>query len=189
MRISTLINSSMASIMHPILRKLEGGDRRSIGRSDEVVAEALARPVLFKVLITGLSATDALLRMRAADALEKISVVQPDYLQPHKVFLIKMAAASAQKEVRWHLAQMLPRLKLNEKERRRVADIMLRYLSDGSSIVKTCAMQALADIAIQSLALRPSILLHLRELTVIGTPAMKARGRKLLAKLNPGKTR
>ncbi len=169
--------------MHPVLRKLEGGDRRSIGRSEEVVSDILKNPALSKDLITGLSATDAIVRMRASDAIEKISLVHPEYLWPYKDFLIQQAAISDQKEVRWHLAQVLPRLNLSQKERQQVVDILLSYFSDSSSIVKTFAMQAFADIARQSPNLRPSILVHLQELTTSGTPAMKARGRKLLAEM------
>ena len=170
--------------MHTILRKLTGGDRRSIGRSEQVVAEVLSNPELFGVLVTGLSDDDEIVRMRVADAMEKISLRHPAYLWPHHDFLIEQAVVSKQKEVRWHLAQMLPRLKLNDTEKRRVVDIMLGYLADSSSIVKTFAMQALADIARQMPALRPSIRAQLQELTAIGTPAMKARGRQLLAEMN-----
>lgn len=49
--------------------------------------------------------------------------------------------------------------------------------------MKTFAMQALADLARRDPKLLPAVTLHLRELTVIGTPAMKARGKKLLARL------
>ena len=169
--------------MHPIVRKLEGGDRRSLGRAPEVVAEVMDDPDLFKVLLSGLRSDDAVVRMRAADAIEKVSARHPEYLQPHKGFLIRQAAESDQKEVRWHLAQMLPRLALTPKERRQVVGIMIGYFEDDSSIVKTCAMQALADLAGRDPALRPSVMLHLRELTAIGTPAMRARGRMLLAAL------
>ena len=41
--------------MHPILNMLEGGDRRSIGRSNEVAALVLEKPELFEVLISGMS--------------------------------------------------------------------------------------------------------------------------------------
>jgi len=167
-----------------ILRKLEGGDRRSIGRSEEVVSDVLENPDLFSELITGLAVPNVIVRMRASDAIEKISLMHPEYLWPFKSFLIEQAAISDQKEVRWHLAQILPRLKLNQEERQQVVDILLSYFSDGSSIVKTFAMQALADIAKQSPNYRPSVLARLRELTVVGTPAMKARGRKLLAELD-----
>lgn len=172
--------------MHPILDKLEGGDRRSIGRSEEVVADVLKNPVLLKDLLMGLSAADALVRMRVSDAMEKIASVHPDYLWPYKAFLIQHAALSDQKEVRWHLAQVLPRLKLRQKERQQVIEILLSYFSDRSSIVKTFAMQACADIARQSPNLRASILVRLRELTASGTPAMKSRGRRLLAEMEGG---
>ena len=54
--------------MHPILKKLSGGDRRSIGRSNEVVAEVLTRPALLRHVFEGLAGDDPVLRMRAADA-------------------------------------------------------------------------------------------------------------------------
>ncbi len=60
-----------------ILRKLKGGDRRSIGRSSEVDADVLADPRLFGALFVGLSVDDPVVRARAADAVEKISTVHP----------------------------------------------------------------------------------------------------------------
>jgi hypothetical protein len=169
--------------MHPILRKLIGGDRRSIGRSEEVVSDVLKNPGLLKVLITGLRVSYPVVRMRTADAMEKISSVNPEFLSPYKGLLIEQATTSDQKEVRWHLAQILPRIKLSQKETNQVVDVLLSYFSDSSSIVKTFSMQALADIARQRPNLRPSILTHLREYTLTGTPAMKARGRKLLTEI------
>jgi hypothetical protein len=44
-------------------------------------------------------------------------------------------------------------------------------------------MQGLADLAAKDAALKAKVLPLLRELTDIGTPAMRARGRKLLAGL------
>jgi hypothetical protein len=42
------------------------------------------------------------------------------------------------------------------------------------------AMQAMADLAASHPRLAPEVRQHLEELAAIGTPAMKARGRKLL---------
>ena len=58
-----------------LLEQLAGGDRRSIGRSNEVVATVLADPELLSVLFSGLDHDDPLIRMRAADAREKIGAV------------------------------------------------------------------------------------------------------------------
>lgn len=170
--------------MHSILNKLEGGDRRSIGRSNEVVADVLADPALFETVLSGLLSEDPLLRMRSADAVEKITARHPEYLQPYRWMLIGEVARLDQKEVRWHVAQMLPRVKWNSTERQQVLEILMGYLNDRSSLVKTFAMQALADLLQQVPELRPTIMGHLQELLVIGSPAMKARGRKLLANLN-----
>jgi hypothetical protein len=57
------------------------------------------------------------------------------------------------------------------------------YLNDTSRIVKTFAMQALADLAEQDDGLRAPVIRQIEELTRSGSPAMQNRGRKLLAKL------
>ena len=170
--------------MHKILKMLEGGDRRSIGRSNEAAALALERPNLFDVLVAGMSMEDPLLRMRCADAVEKITTSRPEYLRRHKRRLIGDLSRIEQKEVRWHVAAMLARLRLTPKEQQRVIGILLAYTNDHSSIVKTLAMQSLADLALRDAALRPLVRLHIEELTAIGTPAMRARGKKLLSELS-----
>ena len=169
--------------MHPLLEKLTGGDRRSIGRSNEVVAEVLADPGLFGILFEGLLDADPLVRMRSADAVEKITALHPEYLQPFKPRLLDQVALIEQQEVRWHTAQLIPRLALTPDERSRAVSILESYFSDQSSIVKTFAMQALADLAGQDADLRETIIPLLEILTRQGTPAMQSRGRKLLAKL------
>jgi hypothetical protein len=166
--------------MVDILQKLEGGDRRSIGRVDEVVAQVLDDPSLFETLFSGMLSDDPVVRMRSADAIEKISVVRPRLVQARKDMMIHEVARSEQQEVRWHVAQMLPRLDLNREERETTVEILLHYLNDDSKIVKTSSMQALADLTQIDASLRPRIIPLLEELTQNGSPAMKSRGRKLL---------
>lgn len=169
--------------MHELLYKLMGDDRRSIGRSEEVAAAVLEDPGLFPVVFGGMLSDDPVLRMRCADAAEKITARRPELLRPHKAELIRRVAKIDQQEVRWHAAQMFSRLALNAAERRKVAAILQEYLKDESKIVKTFAMQALADIAEQDESLRGPLVEQLKKLTRSGSPAMKSRGRKLLARL------
>jgi hypothetical protein len=173
--------------VHPILKKLSGGDRRSIGRSNQVVTEVLANPgrarQLFRILVNALTSADQVLRMRASDAIEKITAHRPELLQPFNRDLLVLAGSSNQKEVRWHLALLVPRLKLRPNEAAAAVEILVDYLRDKSSIVKTFAMQALADLASNDQKLKSQIRPLLEELTQIGTPAMRARGRKLLREL------
>ena len=170
--------------MHPLLQKLEGGDRRSIGRSNEVVWDVLKEPSLFPVLIEGIGLEDPVVRMRAADAIEKVSLERPEHLLPYKKQLMALAASAEQREIQWHMAQILLRLNLDHKEHIAVVKTLLTYLSGNSSIVNTFVMQAFADIAKADKQLRPSLLVHIRELTATGTPAMKARGRRLLVEFD-----
>ena len=171
--------------MRSILEKLTGEDRRSIGRSNQIVKQILARPEKFSQLFAGLLNKDYLVRMRAADAIEKITLRNPGLLQPYKRQLLEFAGREKEKEVRWHMAQLLPRLELSKAQRAVALDILFDYLRDSSSIVKTFAMQAIADLARRDEALAAKILPMIRELTEIGTPAMRARGRKILRHLNP----
>lgn len=170
--------------MNAILKKLAGPDRRSIGKSNEVVAKVLAKPELFGIVFDGMMHDDPVLRMRCADVVEKITVSHPEYLRPYKRKLLQQVAKIEQQEVRWHVAQLFSRLKLAPEERRAVVEILHNYLNDKSRIVKTFSMQALADIAEQDAGLRAPIIKQLQELTRTGSPAMQARGKKLLAKLS-----
>lgn len=87
-----------------ILDKLRGGDRRSVGRSNQVVETIRRQPVLFPALIDGMHHDNEVVRMRAADVLEKLNVTNPEWLQPFRVQLIQLAARTTQQELRWHLA-------------------------------------------------------------------------------------
>lgn len=168
---------------HDVLESFKGGDRRSVRGVPEVVARVLAEPELFPVLFDGMSDADPLVRMRSADAVEKITALRPEYLRPFKKRILKLAEASTQQEVRWHLAQLLSRLELSRTECHHVAAIMSEYLQDKSSIVRTFAMQTLADIATQEPGLRTPVVRRLTALTRTGSPAMKSRGRRLLEQL------
>jgi hypothetical protein len=165
-----------------IAAMLEGSDRRSIGRADEVARLVLGEPRRFRELIKCLWDENPVVRMRAADAAEKVSAKEPRLLDRHKAELVGLLAEAEQIELRWHLAAMVPRLRLTALERQRAAAALQRYLEDRSSIVKTFAMQALADLAQNDADLRNRVKQLLDETVQSGTPAMKARARKLLKK-------
>jgi len=141
-------------------------------------------PKLFSDLIAGLWSADPLVRMRAADAAEKATRKSPELLFPYRRELLGLMSETEQQEVRWHLAAMVPRLPLNAKERRMAVSSLTGYLEDRSSIVKTSALQGLADLAQDDPSLRPRLIEILREASGNGTPAMKARSRKLLLRLD-----
>jgi hypothetical protein len=123
---------------------------------------------------------DRVICARASDAAEKISAKNPELLRSHTSVLLNRLTRSKHKEVRWHVAQMLPRLPLSPKQQQRAVKVLERYLIDDSSIVKTFAMQSLYELTLCNQKLRDSVWLHIAELSEIGTPAMRAGARKLL---------
>jgi hypothetical protein len=167
---------------NPILGLLAGGDRRSIGHAERVAAMVSSDAKLFAQLIAGLWSDDALVRMRAADAAEKVTRKRGELLQPYKKELLGLMVEAEQQELRWHLAAMIPRVGLNARELQKAVSSLKQYLEDRSSIVKTFALQGLAELAEAEASLRPGVIEILREATRKGTPAMKARSRKLLGR-------
>ncbi len=139
-----------------ILSLLEGGDRRTIGRADQVAAIVSRGPKLFPKLIAGLWSADPLVRMRAADAAEKVTRKYPGLLQPYKKELLGLMTEATEQELRWHLAAMVPRLLLSARERQVAISLLMSYLEDRSSIVKTFALQGLAELAKDEPGIRAS---------------------------------
>jgi hypothetical protein len=162
---------------------LSGGDRRSIGRADEIAELVRRAPRKAAALIECLWDGDGTVVARAANALEKVTRDNPSLLAPFKTALLGLMVEAERKELRWQLALMIPRLTLNAAECERAARILESWLDDSSSIVKTFAMQGLADLTRQLSSLEPMVLDTLRTLSRSGTAAMRARGRILLKQL------
>ncbi|MGA7831543.1 MAG: hypothetical protein WCA21_11320 [Terracidiphilus sp.] len=156
----------------------------SSGRTAEVVNLVRAQPKRAEQLIECLWDDDSVLAMRAADALEKLSRTMPALLNAWKAPLLGLLAEATQNKLRWSLAPVIPRLRLTHSECCRAAKILHSYLDDSSSIVKTCALQGLADLTRQDSTLLPEVVDLLRIHSRSGTPAMRARGRHLLRKLS-----
>jgi hypothetical protein len=140
----------------------------------------LESPELFDELFQGLFCDDPVLRMRAADALEKITRERPQYLAGYKELMLEKVVQIEQQEVRWHFAQMAPRLRLVDVEREQVFVILCGYLEDRSKIVQVFALQAMVDISRDDPDLLKRVRAILEERVRNGSPAVQKRGRKLL---------
>jgi hypothetical protein len=172
-----------------------GRHRISSGRTAEVVSLVRANPKKAVQLLECLWDEDPCVAMRAADALEKLTrrrapvadEIQKSILKTlqgsWKAPLLGLLAEATENKLRWCLAQVVTRLTLTLPECRRVAETLQSFLEDRSSIVKTCALQGLADLTRQDASLLPEVLDLLRIHSRSGTPAMRARGRMLLKQL------
>jgi hypothetical protein len=162
-----------------------GRHRLVPGRAAEVADLIRKCPRSASQLIECLWDEDPGVANRAADALERLSFHKPRLLDSWKASLLGLLAEAKQNKLRWNLALIVPRACLSILECRRAATILESWLDDPSSIVKTLALQGLADLTAQDASLLPEVLDLLRILGRSGTPAMRARSRHLLQKLDP----
>ena len=158
---------------------LSGGTRRSIGRSEEAAAIAFEDAAARMSLVRLLDHDDPLVRMRAADALEKMSAKDPALIQGYKRHLLGLLARETQQEVRWHLAQMAPRLSLTDAERAQAFEDLKGYLSDQSVIVQAWALTAIAEIATSDARFEAAAERLLTEASSSDHAAMRARAKAL----------
>jgi hypothetical protein len=172
-----------------VLEMLEGGDLRSIGRANEVTRLVCHKPQLLPQLFEGLYSEDSVVRARSADALEKVSIKFPEYLEPFKSEILRNVSKIDQQEVKWHVALIIPRLSLSEDQRDLAKKILLGWLDrEKSNIVRVCSLQALHDLSAHDIKLKKVLTLRLKELSKTGSPSLKARIRKLYsAGLSNGK--
>jgi hypothetical protein len=133
--------------MSDISNKLKGGDLRSVGKVNSVI-EKITNQQTFDELFKDLFDNDRLIVMRTADAVEKITITHPEYLKLHKKQLLDLLDEAVNKELKWHLAQLISRLNLNNKETSIVWAKLTQWAKDKSEsrIVRVLSLQSLFDI-------------------------------------------
>jgi hypothetical protein len=170
-----------------IREMLSAGRRLDVGRAAEVAASLLRNPRKTRQVVECLWDEDCGVANRAADALERASSRRPGILASWKEALLDRMLDAAENKLRWNLALTIFRTPLSRSEAQRAAAILRTWLDDKSSIVKTCAMHGLAGLTQWDAALLPEVMDMLRVLSRSGTPAMRARGRILLKRMEGGK--
>lgn len=169
--------------MNQILKLLVGEDRRSIGHSDEVVQIILRQPEKFDELFQGLYELDPIIRMRTADAIEKITINKPNLLIPYKQKILDLINKVDQIEVQWHFAQIIPRLSLSTDEIDNSFRIIEGYLTSPSAIVKAFSLQCLFELTLQKPDLLPQTRKHLNKGLESSVKAVQSRSRMLLKEI------
>ena len=170
--------------MFEITNKLKGGDLRSLGNTKVVVSQ-ITNQQKFDELFKNLFDADRLVVMRTSDAVEKITQTHPEYLDSHKKELLELFQTANNIELKWHLAQLIPRLiirlKLSEEETGAAWNKLIQWAMDnsGSRIVRVNSMQALFDIQKQYPELQKDFTNTLSKLDRENIPSLVARIKKL----------
>ena len=156
-----------------------GSDMRSPKGAAEAADFVLKNPSTITQLMALVESGNKVFQMRSSDALEKISAAEPEILMPYTDNFIAFAKRATQKEVRWHIVQILPRLKLNKKQIEAIVPILQNYLNDRSKIVVAFTIDALFQFSKNNEKAK-GLFKHVAEtLAETSSPAIKARLRKL----------
>lgn len=159
---------------------LEGGDLRSIADVAQLIP-LIQNQSDFDALFKYLYSSDRLLVMRASDAIEKITVRKPELLTNYKTNIIQLLYTASDKELKWHLALMVSRLKLSEKELIEVWDALTNWAKDKgeSKIVRVNSIQALFDLTKQCAEREMEFEIISNQIISENIPSINARLKKL----------
>ncbi|TFG79185.1 MAG: hypothetical protein E4H26_00460 [Flavobacteriales bacterium] len=159
---------------------LKGGDFRSTSGVAQLVPMIESQND-FDLLFQYLSAENRLMAMRAADAIEKITIEHANYLTPHITHLIRLFDRTRHKELKWHLAQLISRVPLTNDQLHHIWLILTKWVMDTSEgkIVRVNALQALFDLSKQNIRFEKSLASIFQALEKEEAPSIKARLRKI----------
>lgn len=127
----------------------EGGHTNSLGRAEDVVRVVLADKNRLEELYQCMFDDDAWVRMRAADSLEKVCRVKPEWFKPYASRFISELSDSTQPSIQWHLAQMYRQIDLTDEERRIVINWLKQLIAsiDVDWIVSANVMETLLHLS------------------------------------------
>jgi hypothetical protein len=159
---------------------LKEGDLRSIGKSNLVVSLVDSQEK-FDALFVLLFHPERKIRMRAGDAIEKITRSHPVFLKPHKKEILQLIGKATDKELKWHLALMVTCLHLSKTEIIKVWQILSRWLSgkNESKIVRVNALQSLFNLVEQIPEYRNDFRTIVSQVQKENIPSINARIKKL----------
>lgn len=124
-----------------------GGKSNSLGNVNEVIKLVLDDMSRLGELYSCLFNDDAWIRMRAADALEKVCREHPGWLLPYIDKFSDELAAATQPSIQWHLAQIYRQVDLTDGQKRFAVKWLKHLLStkDVDWIVAANAMDTLVQ--------------------------------------------
>lgn len=159
---------------------LKGGDLRSIGKVENLIP-LVQNQATFDKLFKYLHSGDRLVVMRAADAIDKVTVNKPEFLSKHKKNIVQFLSTATDKEFKWHLALLIPRLILSDKELEETWDKLSKWAKDKeeSKIVRVNSLQSLFNLARQHTEYEGEFQLISEQIKSENIPSITARLKKL----------
>ena len=172
-----MVNTSCVK-QSTILELLAAGDVRE--QSGAIATEVLRHGERFAELLDATLYEDPAVAGRAASLADSISRNRPDLLVPHRRRLIDEIGTSDVAAVRRAVALMVPRVKLDPKERSRAVALFDSYMKSEDDEIVLAGLTALGDLATDDAMMRKRVAPILSRYAHSGSPALQARAQKIL---------
>jgi hypothetical protein len=150
-------------------------------RPNKVLLARIQDQLSFESLFELLYHHERPLVLRAADAIEKVTIKHQEFLRPHKLDLLRLFTTSDHPELKWHLAQLIVRVTLLQNEAEEVWKILQYWARNPneSKLVRVHALQSLYDLS----RIYPEFREPFQEILIVvaheAIPSLQARVRKL----------
>jgi hypothetical protein len=163
---------------------LGGGDLRSLGKSNQIVTAIKTRDE-FDEFFELMFNKDRLVAMRSADVIEKVTIKHPHYLQKHKKQIFGLCKQTQHIELQWHLAQLLARLTLSQRELNEAVNILTAWASDTnqSKIVRVNSIQSIFELMLRYDIPQHEFRVMFTKIEKENIPSLVARIKKLRLKM------
>lgn len=164
---------------------LSGGARSSIGNADNVIRDSLKDPLLLKEVYGLFLDDDPVVAMRASYVAMRVAESSPDSVKPYGDELMKSLELYVEKEVRWHVPQLLTRLDLTPQQRARAYEIVMNWAeTDPSKIVGYYGFQAAAELASSDTALMKDFIPRLQRASTSEAKSIRNSCKKIAERFN-----
>jgi hypothetical protein len=159
---------------------LLAGDLRKL-RQNSIVVRAVTDQTSFDELFSLVFHHERHLVMRAIDAVEKVTIKHPEFLRSHKAQLMSVLKSADHKELKWHVAQLIPRIALAEPELAEVRHILNYWVlnKNESKIARVNALQGLFDLSQKYSEVIPDLASAIAGIEHEMIPSIQARIKKL----------
>lgn len=163
-----------------IANQLSGSDLRSIGKVNALV-NSIKTHQQFDNLFKNMLSHERSIARRSADAVEKLTRQNRGWLRKHKTVLIDLIHNTRNKELKWHLVQLISRLELTDKEFYMLWDKLAYWLMNcnESRIVRVNSLQALFDLSRSNPTLDQALGNVVNSIRHENIPSLNARIKKL----------
>lgn len=172
------------AFMSQLIGLLSGGTLTSTGKADVVIKLAQEDPKLLGEVFDLFLDKDPVVAMRSSYVFMKLSKSNRDLISPFRNLIINNLTKYVQKEVRWHIPQLLLVMDLSDQEKEKSYNTLMNWAEgkDGN-IVVYYSLEAAFKIAKDNNHLLANFIPRLKKINKTDAKIVKNRCRKIAANL------